>query len=589
MNLFRGRRSSTGGGDGGGAGNDNRTNSSIQNATASLRKVFLLPRSRTTGTNLGNGGCSASTNASVGNNGSPAATTSDSRSYADQQPPHRRTASLSRNLTRRSRSVTMPNIEAGSSTAGATSSNHQPQQFSTFRGQQQPQQHHQQHRPNEVGSGSKTTSMTDSVTRRRNTATASSSSSSLRPLSADVSTYKAYTSSMSRSWSSSATSTNLYGTMGHPRSRPQSRSTLSATTSAAEDSSRPRPPLPSRRGVARDRSVDSLVNHLTSQSQLQQPRLSTSATEGSLSFLMEEDLDEDEDDGATPVAGTPDVSQGRKAQLSSLDSLLDNGAASESMSSLEARITASSRAKSNSLPKTAFGSLQLKVAEIKAQLDTLKTDDRYTGLQRALGTVKTPTRPTATDGMQHPNTPSHGFEFMMPPNLTTSVSANYFPLFPSSTSSMNNGLGLGDHGGRTFHSPAGSSNSQCDTDSVSPMSSSPNRASPFTTTNTSTSSTTSFTKLPAFLPLLTMTGSSMSSSPSTLSPSSSNSLPSISRPQVLKLPQSHSLNTFPSNQNGGQQPTLASAASYTEEIDRLIFFFDVMSTQEKIAKVLKDS
>ena len=71
----------------------------------------------------------------------------------------------------------------------------------------------------------------------------------------------------------------------------------------------------------------------------------------------------------------------------------------------------------------------------------------------------------------------------------------------------------------------------------------------------------------------------MSSSPSTLSPASSNSLPSISRPQNLKLPQSHSLNTFP-NMNNKE-----AIAMETEELSRLIFFFDVMSTQEKIAKV----
>ena len=70
----------------------------------------------------------------------------------------------------------------------------------------------------------------------------------------------------------------------------------------------------------------------------------------------------------------------------------------------------------------------------------------------------------------------------------------------------------------------------------------------------------------------------MSSSPSTLSPASSNSLPSISRPQNLKLPQSHSLNTFPNMNN---KETMMEA----EDLSRLIFFFDVMSTQEKIAKV----
>ena len=52
--------------------------------------------------------------------------------------------------------------------------------------------------------------------------------------------------------------------------------------------------------------------------------LSASSTEGCLSLLVEEINDEEEED-ATPIA-TPDVSQGRKAQNSSLDSLLDDQA-----------------------------------------------------------------------------------------------------------------------------------------------------------------------------------------------------------------------------------------------------------------------
>ena len=87
--------------------------------------------------------------------------------------------------------------------------------------------------------------------------------------------------------------------------------------------------------------------------------------------------------------------------------------------------------------------------------------------------------------------------------------------------------------------------------------------------------------------------SSRSGSPSTLSPASSNSLPSVSRPQNLKLPQSHSLNAFPkaaiagsSSAAGGTAVSAASeAAAQPDDLNRLIFFFDVMSTQEKIAKV----
>ena len=77
--------------------------------------------------------------------------------------------------------------------------------------------------------------------------------------------------------------------------------------------------------------------------------------------------------------------------------------------------------------------------------------------------------------------------------------------------------------------------------------------------------------------------SSRSGSPSTLSPASSNSLPSVSRPQNLKLPQSHSLNAFPKAAAGIASE--ASSSAQPDDLNRLIFFFDVMSTQEKIAKV----
>ena len=68
------------------------------------------------------------------------------------------------------------------------------------------------------------------------------------------------------------------------------------------------------------------------------------------------------DEDATPIA-TPDISQGRKAQQSSLDSLLDNQenqSVSWNNSGNTSTFSLSNRAKSNSLPKSAFGSLQLK-------------------------------------------------------------------------------------------------------------------------------------------------------------------------------------------------------------------------------------
>ena len=88
--------------------------------------------------------------------------------------------------------------------------------------------------------------------------------------------------------------------------------------------------------------------------------LSSSLTEGSLSLLVEESFNDDEEEEATPIA-TPDVSQGRKAQLSSLDSLLDDqGSSWNSNNSTSTFNNLSNRAKSNSLPKSAFGTLQLK-------------------------------------------------------------------------------------------------------------------------------------------------------------------------------------------------------------------------------------
>ena len=68
------------------------------------------------------------------------------------------------------------------------------------------------------------------------------------------------------------------------------------------------------------------------------------------------------DEDATPIA-TPDISQSRKAQQSSLDSLLDNQenqSVSWNNSGNTSTFSLSNRAKSNSLPKSAFGSLQLK-------------------------------------------------------------------------------------------------------------------------------------------------------------------------------------------------------------------------------------
>ena len=437
MNLFRGRRASL--------GNSKDEDSSLfskgGSAAASICRVFM-PRSRTS-CNLG------ATNAcAVGNNGAAAsggaAAASTDWAYVEPQP--RRTASLSRNLTRRSRSVTMPEMPDR-------------QQFSTFkRPPRQQQQKDCYNKPPPAPAPSPAPAA---------------------------------------------------GPPPPPPPRSKSSSYLSQFGSHKLKNGR------------RDRSVE-----VAAASVVQTSGLAASSTDGCLSALAEDNDDEDN----TPVAGTPDVSHGRR-QLSSLDSLL------EAEDSCTPGHILNYKAKSNSLPKSAFGSLQLRVAKIRAQLDTLKND-----------ALKTPTAPHPShESTLHPNTPSCGYEYSLPPNLASS--------------GLNGGAGNGGED--------------------SPLSSSPTRLSPFTTTTTtSSSSSIAAPRVPPFLPLTTTTttgSSTMSSSPSTLSPASSNSLPSISRPQNLKLPQSHSLNTFPASSNKDS----AEAA----ELNRLIFFFDVMSTQEKIAKV----
>ena len=269
--------------------------------------------------------------------------------------------------------------------------------------------------------------------------------------------------------------------------------------------------------------------------------------------------------------------------------------------------------------------LKKKVAKIKAQLDTFKSEDRYATLQKAFisqpppavpsstssimintsssaikNPVKTPTVPHVGENTLHPNTPNYGFEFSTPPNLKTSASANYFPILTSAVTSSS----ISDPRSSTSSGHGGDT-----ADSASPLSSSPNRTSPFTTTttastNSSAASTTNNnnnnSRLPPFLPLMTSSNtgqillsggggsSSRSGSPSTLSPASSNSLPSVSRPQNLKLPQSHSLNAFPkaaTSAIGGAAAVSEASSAQPDDLNRLIFFFDVMSTQEKIAKV----
>ena len=360
---------------------------------------------------------------------------------------------------------------------------------------------------------------------------------------------------------------------------------------------------------------------------------SSVSLESSLDYFINQDhnnLDEDEDeDIVTPTPTTPEVSS-RKAAVSSLDSLLDNESSVGGMSMQSQQLTMSSRAKSNSLPKSAFGSLQLKVQEIRAQLDVLKTSS---DVRRVLQQVCPPPRPQGQDNTQHPNTPAHGFEYMMPPNVvqeqnnSTSSWSNYFPVFPTSaidasgcSSNPDNRRPLfpslhsqhhqqqqqqhhhphqqqQQHPMSMFQSPPSSSQ---DTDSVSPLSLSPSRTSSPATAQPATLSASMAPSHNNTAAGLALMGTSGSSSPSTLSASSTNSLPtSVSRPSVLKIPHSQSLNSFPyninNNNNLNNNNCNNNLKNYSKgyfdddaavsQVGRLFFFYDVLSTQEKISKV----
>ena len=353
----------------------------------------------------------------------------------------------------------------------------------------------------------------------------------------------------------------------------------------------------------------------------------------------------------------------------------------------------------HSRPQSTFGSLHMKVQEIKAQLDVLKISGAETSsqcFQKALERVVTtssyneiqqkndscraapPTTllpPPPIDplrskeqSLQHPNTPAQGYEHMLPPNLINNRSKDnsnpnytvantialsskennsnelFFPLItpndllslsnPSSTGSGSSDASMStaskehlqllqvqqslllqqQHGNNT-------SSSQDTVDSLSPP------TSPFHGKkkidnqmsgrgNLNLPPGHSVITVPIRLPLSVAintpygyNGSLSSSSPSTLSPCSSNStLPptipqsassnqvnqgqhamnnthlhqSTNRPQGLKLPQSQSLNVFPSSSLMYQQQHQITPS---ENIDKLFFFFDVITTQEKIAKV----
>ena len=228
MNLFR--RSSTGGEDG-----HHSLRGSFSEATAvpastntggggglknSFCRVFL-PRSRTTSSCNLDRPVTASPGASASPSGTTAApaggqpqqhhgkySASTEWSYLGQK--HKRTASLSRNLTRRSRSVTMPNIEAGA----------QPP-FSTFHGN------------NGGGGGNTGLSIPPKPPRKTNNKPQQQqpevSKNDLSLGSSSPGSLKTIPKSLSSSLHSSSSYISPYGTISHQHSRPPSQLRVSLT------------------------------------------------------------------------------------------------------------------------------------------------------------------------------------------------------------------------------------------------------------------------------------------------------------------------------------------------------------------------
>ena len=645
--------------------NSNSTNDK-NGATASLRRVFL-PRSKTASSNLSSGTTNSPSSilsSSKSSNGSllPSSVTTvtnwsyleprvppvsvDGSSTLQRRPPPpmppSRTASLNRNFNH-SRSVTMPNMQE----------------------HQQQQQHPQQQQQDLAHSFARTFSTfrrhPESSMRRMSSVERSPFSSSP---SMPSSTYMTLSST-----STISASVSIHGGLStaprfqqrqsrlQDQQQQQHQQQLPQQLSQQQMRRRPRPlsadmsltrapyntyannnhnnvhpmSMSSSKSeffrVVRNRLMEEFEGpddprHHSSESLLADS--SSVSQESSLDYFVNKDhsnIEEDDDeDIETPTPTTPEASSHCRKAISSLDSLLDNESSGAGMSMQSQQLTMSSRAKSNSLPKSAFGSLQLKVQEIRAQLDVLKTSSE---VRRVFQQVCPPPRPQGQDNTQHPNTPAHGFEYMMPPNVVQEQSSsnaswsNYFPVFPTSAIDAS---GCSNNPDRRplfptvhshqqqhhqqqqssmFQSPPSSSQ---DTDSVSPLSMSPSRTSSPATAQQA--ATLSLSIAPSNMnnsaAVMAMMGTSGSSSPSTLSASSSNSLPtSVSRPSVLKIPHSQSLNSFPyngnNNNNNNNNNCNNNLKNYSKgyfdddaavsQVGRLFFFYDVLSTQEKISKV----
>ena len=436
-------------------------------------------------------------------------------------------------------------------------------------------------------------------------------------------------------------------------------------------------------------------------------RMTNSNTQNSISTLNSMEYEIEDDDAASfNVRGTCINGDGN-LEATTLSSLSCNKGPKSNENTGDMKKN-QGRDLSQSRPQSTFGSLQMKVQELKAQLDVLKISGAESSsqcLQKALDRVAT-TNTTAqqlpksssspraappttlhppppidnlrskNQSLQHPNTPAQGFEYTLPPNLInhhpahennvecSSANTISIPYFENNTNeiffpflaqndllSLSNpssiGSGSSDVSMPTSNTPQdhlhllqlqqalmlhqyqytnnNTSSGPDTTDSLSPPVSprsegkraKSGNSQPTISGNLNLLPGNSLITVPIRLPLSVAAnaqypynGSLSSSSPSTLSPCSSNStLPpsmpqsassnqinhqpygtnsthpnqSSHRPQGLKLPQSQSLNLFPTSCLLSQQQLQASTPN--ENIDKVFFFFDVITTQDKIAKV----
>ena len=314
---------------------------------------------------------------------------------------------------------------------------------------------------------------------------------------------------------------------------------LSADVTGQQQQQRaPPPPVPPRRkSVAsssdNNASLESLLDDHGNYIITTTNELDNVTGGGSLDLLNEADED---------LKGRSSNKRGQAGGSSSLDSLLDNDLESNNSNSTGSAASSLSMRNRPAAPASAFGSIQLKVQEIRDQLDVLKTGN---------GTSSSSSRGGGSTGLHRK---------------------------PSSALQL---FGLGSY----FQS-----SSQDTADSMSPRSISP--------ASSKQQPQQQLQPHPQQPPAKNALSNSSSSPTSTLSPCSSNSLTSSTmsqqqqqhqqRPQVLRLPQSNSFNCFSSavaKNNGNRICKDDLDVNSVSQGDRMVFFLDILSTQDRIAKV----